>query len=330
MLDSIKIQNFGCLRLAAVGLRPLTVLIGANDSGKSTFLRAARLLAKGGASFKPADSFRHEFRNVKVGGQADGVTASVMWEPPSQPAGVWSVTCDPTFGPDWNPLGISSLLSISLNAATGVSMTSVGVPDGELPPTFGSDGSMVPSLADYLLRTSRKALFEQFEQKLRELIPGMESIDIRTPEPQLRRFDLIADRGVHIPGHDLSVGVRALIFYASLAYHPVEPAIITIEEPENGLHPKRLGDVMKLLRRLTQPSERRKGSQVILTTHSPYLLDHVDLDTDAVLVCQRQPDGERTIEAADKTRLERFLPEFMLGEVWFNEGEAGLLSARSS
>ena len=35
--------------------------------------------------------------------------------------------------------------------------------------------------------------------------------------------------------------------------------------------------------------------------------------------------GSRTAEPADAERLKVFLDEFMLGEVWYNEGEEGLV-----
>ncbi len=86
---------------------------------------------------------------------------------------------------------------------------------------------------------------------------------------------------------------------------------------------------MRLLREITQGKHGGHAAQVILTTHSPYLLDQVDLSTDQVLVFKRNDDGSRTAEPADAERLKSFLGEFMLGEVWFNEGEAGLVSRES-
>jgi len=66
--------------------------------------------------------------------------------------------------------------------------------------------------------------------------------------------------------------------------------------------------------------------QVILSTHSPYLLDHVRLPEDQVIVFAREEDGRRTAHEADQARLKTFLDEFMLGEVWFNQGEEGLVT----
>jgi predicted ATP-dependent endonuclease of OLD family len=94
------------------------------------------------------------------------------------------------------------------------------------------------------------------------------------------------------------------------------------------VHPQRLGDVIRLLREITQGKHGNHAAQVILTTHSPYLLDAIDLERDQVLVFKRCDDGSRTAEPVDRERLDKFLDEFKLGEVWFNEGEEGLVGRR--
>lgn len=117
-----------------------------------------------------------------------------------------------------------------------------------------------------------------------------------------------------------------LLFFTALTYHPRPPRTILIEEPEKGLHPKRLGQVVQLLRDLTKGKFGDHPAQVIVTTHSPYLLDFVNLPHDQVLVFRRNGDGSSTAQPADTDRLSAFLDEFMLGEVWFNEEEAGLVA----
>ncbi|HLA79084.1 MAG TPA: AAA family ATPase [Vicinamibacteria bacterium] len=59
------------------------------------------------------------------------------------------------------------------------------------------------------------------------------------------------ESGFEIPGERLSTGVRLLFFFVALAHHPSPPDVVLIEEPENGVHPRRLADIVALLRRLT-------------------------------------------------------------------------------
>ncbi len=203
-------------------------------------------------------------------------------------------------------------------------MRSEGYPDTGDPPVIAGDGSNLAALLDHIMRRGEKGLGE-VSAALRRLIPGLERVTIGTPSKDTRQIDLVIEGGLHIPGGHASVGVKLLFFFVALAYHPAPAKLILIEEPENGVHPKRLEDVMRLLREITQGKHGGNASQVILTTHSPHLLDFVDLKQDQVLVFRREEDGSRTAEAADEERLKNFLDEFMLGEVWFNEGEEGLV-----
>ena len=50
----------------------------------------------------------------------------------------------------------------------------------------------------------------------------------------------------------------------------LESSIICIEEPENFIHPSLLKSLIEIL--------TNSDKQVIITTHSPYLLDYVKLE----------------------------------------------------
>ena len=46
MITRVRIKNFMCLRDVDLALKPLTVLIGENDTGKSSVLEALKLIVK--------------------------------------------------------------------------------------------------------------------------------------------------------------------------------------------------------------------------------------------------------------------------------------------
>jgi predicted ATPase len=191
--------------------------------------------------------------------------------------------------------------------------------------SIGDNGGRVAALLDFLLRRDRKRFF-QIVDTLKGNIRGLEDIEIGTPNAHTRRIDLLTENGFRLKADEASVGVRLLLFFVSLAHHPRPPRTILLEEPENGIHPKRLKDVMSLLRAVASGRFADHPAQVIVTTHSPYLLDFVDHSTDQVLVFERQDDGGRVAKPLDRERLQAFLDEFMLGEIWFNEEEAGLVA----
>ena len=331
MLDHVTIKNFRSLREVSVPLKPLTVLIGENDTGKSTFLEAVECGAVNDdcVAFGNLDHWRGRTRLAieMVFGSREGTTSIA---PQSY------VEAELIDGRHRVPGSYSRE-----TADGGAFDLRRGVPrlavdpfrltfSGEQVPTtrgvgpVASDGSNVPAVMDQMLRLHRDD-FDRMERRCRELVPGFRSFSITVPQNgvvaletrDVDGFDLAADR--------TSAGVRALILYLTLAYRPDAPDIVLIEEPENGLHPKRLGEVVKLLRILTEPKADGRRTQVILTTHSPYLLDHVSLDTDQVLVFRRGEDGSRTAEPIDADGLKTYLRDFMLGEIWDSVGERGLV-----
>src|SRR5258708_15753812 len=142
MLERIEIENFRCLKSVNVPLRPLTVLIGPNDSGKSAFLKAIRFLVNGPNIGEMTDHWRHDLQ----------VAASVRG---STPLGTTQVTDlnGPETGPAWQslrPLGFFQLPS------QGVSMSSSGHNDAGGPPLIGENGDGVPTFVDYLVRRDHK------------------------------------------------------------------------------------------------------------------------------------------------------------------------------
>lgn len=310
MITHIDIKNFRGLRSVQADLKPLTVLIGANDTGKSAFLAALQYWATG-TRFQPADYWRSNVKNEigLIGHRVveNGRMVRDVWiEHTSQLASV----------------GFFQLPS------KGAAMLDSGQADeqGALP--LQPDGGGVPKLVDYLLRRDRKRFFK-LVAALSQLVPGLNDIEVATPSAEARRLDLVIEDGFRIPADQASAGIRFLLFFLALAYHPSPPQLILLEEPETGIHPKRLADVLNLLRDITQGKHGGHAAQVVLTTHSPYLLDLVNLETDQVLVFRREDDGSRTCEAADAERLKLFLDEFMLGEVWYNQGEEGLVARPS-
>jgi predicted ATPase len=73
--------------------------------------------------------------------------------------------------------------------------------------------------------------------------------------------------------------------------------LVGIEEPETALHPAAAGALMDSLR------EAATNTQVVLTSHSPDLLDRFDPDADALLVVQAN-QGATEIGPADPASIE--------------------------
>ena len=113
-----------------------------------------------------------------------------------------------------------------------------------------------------------------------------------------------------LPGWMLSTGTIRVLAILALLRHPKPPPLIFIEELENGLDPRTLNLVVEEIRRAVE-SER---TQVVITTHSPYLLDLLSLSQIVVVeLIEGQPVFSRP---ADQKALEGWLEKFSPGQLY--------------
>jgi predicted ATPase len=139
-------------------------------------------------------------------------------------------------------------------------------------PMLDEEGRQLAALLSEMTQKERKWVTEQVATIIRD-VEGVDVVDegglgyFATKERMLARG---GTRVFQIPSWLLSEGTRRLTaIFALLATTP-RPSLIAIEEIENGLDPWTLQFVFQALRHASDD-----GVQIILTTHSPFLLDHV-------------------------------------------------------
>ena len=131
-------------------------------------------------------------------------------------------------------------------------------------------GLMGEELAAFLntLRALGPRQFEVVEKALRTMMPNVDGIE--TDVSDLGEVDLhLRESGVAIPARVLSEGTLRLLGLLALTGADEAPSLVGFEEPENGVHPRRIRMIAELLK-------TRSGlgpTQYIVTTHSPILPD---------------------------------------------------------
>lgn len=190
---------------------------------------------------------------------------------------------------------------------------------GALQPTRRSGGRIRlaadgANVAEYLidLRKRSAAAYEEIMLAMRYVLPYANEV-----QPQMldtgviqRGYLQLLEKHYEIPGWLMSTGsLRALPLIAILL-DPDPPPVIFIEEIENGLDPRTIGLVVDLLKAATSSGR----TQIVTTTHSPYLLDQLDLDD--VLLCERKDKGPVFSWPADREELANWRQRFMPGRLY--------------
>ena len=142
------------------------------------------------------------------------------------------------------------------------------------------------------------------------------------PSDGARSFSLRTQDGKHaIKASDLSHGTLLALAILTLSYLPESASLVCIEEPDRGIHPRLLRNVRDALYRLAYPSEygeKRAPIQVVVTTHSPYLLDLYKDEPDGVVIAQKGEQGTTFKRLSDLPNIEEILRDGHLGDVWYS------------
>jgi len=151
-------------------------------------------------------------------------------------------------------------------------------------------GLMGEDLAPFLntLRATEPQRFEAVKRSLRTILPRVTDLTVAPNKKGEVEMAIIED-GRMTPSRLLSEGTLRIIGLLALASGREPPSLIAFEEPENGIHPRRI----QLVARLLQALSGRQRSQVIVTTHSPLL---PDLVPDTALRVVRRVDALTRID----------------------------------
>lgn len=151
-------------------------------------------------------------------------------------------------------------------------------------------GLMGEELASFLntLKAVDSAQFKAVEKALHTIMPSVEGIGVEISS--LGEVELtLKENGIAIPARVLSEGTLRILGLLALAGAKEQPSLIGFEEPENGIHPRRIQLVAELLKTRASSGD----TQYIVTTHSPLLPDLVP--DESLFVCKREA-GETLIK----------------------------------
>lgn len=163
-----------------------------------------------------------------------------------------------------------------------VSDLALGVEDLK-PFEVASNGAHLPNtvrrmeLASVLSGAGRQKVYAEIAARMAQLVPIQE---LRVFEDKARQIAILQVRendGVWLPVSSLSDGTLRFLALAILARDPRARGLVCIEEPENGIHPERMEELVNLLRDIGVdagfPTDKDNPlRQVILATHSPILV----------------------------------------------------------
>lgn len=122
--------------------------------------------------------------------------------------------------------------------------------------------------------------YGEIANRLSDLIPGVESLDVDTDQTrQQRTLSVTMSDKRPYSASSLSDGTLRFLALAVLSSDSDATGLVCLEEPENGIHPLRIPEMLRLVRELSDADLSVKDMagqhslrQVIINTHSPLVV----------------------------------------------------------
>jgi predicted ATPase len=156
------------------------------------------------------------------------------------------------------------------------------------------DGTTLPW--SVLQLEKNQPAFEEWIAHIQPAIPFVKSVHGKTTEDAgLAYIEVTYNDGLKVKSSGLSDGTLTILALSILPFLGNVPPLVTVEEPENGTHPKAIETVLESLKMMS-------NSQVFATTHSPIV---VAVTPPAELLCLKQTraEGVRAIWGNEHPRL---------------------------
>jgi predicted ATPase len=299
-IRSLHIENYRCLKSVMVEFTSLTVLVGPNGCGKTTLLSALQ------PDLRPQgnDLWMHDGALMlhRYGTLSDGTSFS-------DKPGIGAVAKR-----RWT-LQKLQLRPVDLRKHNTLQQAAAFQPSGE---NFANVFATLP-----------RSLRQQVAEQLCALVPLYRDADTRPSGAGQHRI-VFQDRwtpSVWFEPDEVSDGTMVLLAFLTLTHLETPPDIVAIEHPEEALHPYLLGEVVGMLRQLAEGKLGPKAVQVVLSTHSPTLLNFAQPE-EVRFLSRNLQDGSTIVRRAP-TESEQWKAAYAdyeqsLGEMWMSGGLGGV------
>lgn len=299
MIDRIIIDNFKSIRSADVKLQKINLLIGPNNSGKSNFLKSIQHLKSSikdtegiGFLYVTNDNMDNANTSYKIYFDGKYIVSS------KEETDIFEDFFDNSTYENYqfkekSIYHLSALLGNCIIYKPDFGKLSTPYPIFKNDSMVIEDASNIASFLQTCLNKYRKT-FNEISSELKQVLPIFDEIlidNIETEEIQntksketlkktLIKIGIkdVAERVIW--AEDLSEGTLYFLALLCIIHQPNPPKVLLLEEPERSMHPRRIKEVIDLLRKLSD----EKNIQVILTTHSPLVVDLFENEPECIHV----------------------------------------------
>lgn len=169
-----------------------------------------------------------------------------------------------------------------------------------------------------VMRNKYHDVYRRIEEDLCRFVPEFTAISfdivdvdkddpirLRYPDKSFAKIGLFDNQKRTFWAEDLSEGILYFLALLAIIHQPHPPKILLLEEPEKGIHPRRIREVLDLIFELAE----EKDIQVIMTTHSPLVVDRFSDIPESVFILEK-PENETIVKNLQRDVIEPMNEKF--------------------
>jgi predicted ATPase len=261
-------------------LQRVNLLIGPNNSGKSNFLKAIKFWGKPYVS--QSIIYKNDKENdsiVKIDVKStEKVNISAIYHKKDDTTGRYVDVLKNRIDSVIFPLYSIDISKIKQEAEAQPNIY-----------VLNDDCSNIVSFLDNM-RDERKDIITKIEQDLKQCVKEFESISFKKTKNgdkyTYKKVGLTTEQGETYWAEDLSDGTLYFLALLCIVNQPTPPKTLLLEEPENGIHPRRIKEMLDYIFDLAED----KDIQVVMTTHNTYVIDQFKDIPESVFVFDKKGD----------------------------------------
>lgn len=296
-------NDFGCIKKVELALTPLHALIGPNDSGKSTLLRAIRLLGAQQPARWVGDIAVPPGPRAWLSSQYAGSVLNLVTKEPKDPVQQHPTTLvlpEPQIV-RLDPDRLRQEANLQDAASAFLAERGAGLPAMLLAIKGRDDDS-----------------WAKYRAKVADLFPSIARLDVVPNGRNALELRIVLKTGETITPRECSEGLLYFLAYSALPYLDLPCKVLLIEEPENGLHPSRIREVVGIFRRLSEA-----GTQVIMATHSPLVINELKPE-EVTLITRDKEHGTLATPMTETSNFAERSKVYELGELWVSYADGNM------
>jgi len=172
------------------------------------------------------------------------------------------------------------------------------------------DGSNLVSLLQKI-KNNHTLEFEKIEEAFSQINPHFKSIDFDYLGSKFQLVIREKNLSKTITAEHISDGTLRFLLLLSILYNPERGNLVCLDEPETGLHPDMIRTIAKAIKYAAF-----NGTQIILATHSPLLLNHFQVDD--ILIFEKDKNNETVVSTKDEDDFKDWSNQYQTGQLWVN------------